>query len=141
MPMITKIKDHLKLKSKNGALPYPNISKILIKINAIPCNCFFIIHSHSFVKFKACASFSIRHADRLVRQACSLWRRSTYTSSLECACPCASTQQSPSAHLHMTRCYARNTTLPSQIVVQTTPSNSHPVKGVLEALEAYSSNT
>ena len=30
---------------------YPNISRILTKINAIPCSCLFI-QSHSFVKFK-----------------------------------------------------------------------------------------
>ena len=51
MPITEKIKAHLKLKSKKATLPYPNISRILTKINAIPCSCLFI-QSHSFVKFK-----------------------------------------------------------------------------------------
>ena len=51
MPITEKIKAHLKLKSKKATLPYPNISRILTKINAIPCSCLFI-QSHSFVKFQ-----------------------------------------------------------------------------------------
>ena len=51
MPITEKIKSHLKLKSKKATSPYPNISRILTKINAIPCSCLFI-QSHSFVKFK-----------------------------------------------------------------------------------------
>ena len=51
IPTMPKIKDHLKLKSKNGAFPKPSIKRMLTKISAIPCSCFFI-QSHSFVKFK-----------------------------------------------------------------------------------------
>ena len=51
IPTMPKIKDHLKLKSKNGAFPKPSIKRMLTKISAITCSCFFI-HSHSFVKFK-----------------------------------------------------------------------------------------
>ena len=35
MPITEKIKSHLKLKSKKATSPYPNISRILTKINAI----------------------------------------------------------------------------------------------------------
>ena len=46
IPTMPKIKDHLKLKSKNGAFPKPSIKRMLTKISAIPCSCFFI-QSHS----------------------------------------------------------------------------------------------
>ena len=51
IPKMVKITDHLKLKSNTGAFPKPSIKRILTKIIAIPCSCFFI-QSHSFVKFK-----------------------------------------------------------------------------------------
>ena len=51
IPIIEKIKDHLKDKSKNGAFPKPSIKRMLTNIIAMPCSCFFI-KSHSFVKFK-----------------------------------------------------------------------------------------
>ena len=50
IPKMVKITDHLKLKSNTGAFPKPSIKRILTKIIAIPCSCFFI-QSHSFVKF------------------------------------------------------------------------------------------
>ena len=42
MPTMEKIKDHLKSKSKNGVFPKPSIKRMLTKISAIPCSCFFI---------------------------------------------------------------------------------------------------
>ena len=51
IPIIAKIKDHLKDKSKNGAFPKPSIKRMLTNIIAMPCSCFFI-KSYSFVIFK-----------------------------------------------------------------------------------------
>ena len=51
IPIMVKIADHLKLKSNTGLLPKPIINKILTKIIAIPCSCFFI-QSHSFIKLE-----------------------------------------------------------------------------------------
>ena len=47
IPKMVKITDHLKLKSNTGAFPKPSIKRILTKIIAIPCSCFFI-QSHSY---------------------------------------------------------------------------------------------
>ena len=47
--------------------------------------------------------------------ACSLSRHSPYASSLECACLCAGTRQSPSAHLRMAHCCAQTSSLAKRL--------------------------
>ena len=51
MPVTEKTKDHLSEKSKRGAFPNPSINRILSRINAIPCSCFFT-QSHSSLMVK-----------------------------------------------------------------------------------------
>ena len=76
-PTMEKIKDHPKSKSKNGALPYPNINRMLTKIKAIPCSCSFIqsrsifsepFFKTPFIKDKNLVFLSVIHTEDCYRK-------------------------------------------------------------------------